>query len=218
MRVIAGLWFRVLRSFRRRRSCHEPHACGGCGTLSNAPASACGICGTYLCSADKNTVSCSDPGLNACGGCGALSNPPGTACGACGTFVCNAGRTAVSCSDPGFNACGGCGTLSNPPGSSCGVRGTYDCSTNKSSVFCVDCAAVLLVKREIQSVCDSFFSQVGPCARQGVGKLKLGQSRNWVKIGSIHSLVRFWYSLFGRWVGVVLEPDVEFGVRAFGCA
>jgi hypothetical protein len=38
------------------------NACGGCGALSAQPGTACGTCGTYVCSADKSSVHCNDPG------------------------------------------------------------------------------------------------------------------------------------------------------------
>jgi alpha-tubulin suppressor-like RCC1 family protein len=38
------------------------NACGGCGPLGSVPGSACGQCGKYVCSADKESVTCDDPG------------------------------------------------------------------------------------------------------------------------------------------------------------
>jgi hypothetical protein len=47
--------------------CQTANACGGCGTLSPGPNTKCGTCGTYVCSADKTSVSCNDPGTtNSC--------------------------------------------------------------------------------------------------------------------------------------------------------
>jgi len=37
------------------------NACEGCGVLSGTPGASCGSCGTYACSADKTSVSCSEP-------------------------------------------------------------------------------------------------------------------------------------------------------------
>jgi hypothetical protein len=43
------------------------NACGGCGTLAAAPGATCGTgCGHYVCSADKSSVSCSDPAATGC--------------------------------------------------------------------------------------------------------------------------------------------------------
>jgi hypothetical protein len=43
------------------------NACQGCGVLAAAPNSKCGTCGTYVCSADKTSVTCNDPGTtNSC--------------------------------------------------------------------------------------------------------------------------------------------------------
>jgi alpha-tubulin suppressor-like RCC1 family protein len=36
--------------------------CGGCGSLTARPGLACGQCGKFVCSPDKTTVSCDDPG------------------------------------------------------------------------------------------------------------------------------------------------------------
>ncbi|HMJ56989.1 MAG TPA: hypothetical protein VK540_33200, partial [Polyangiaceae bacterium] len=38
------------------------NACGGCGPLSATPGTSCGQCGTYVCAADKLSVTCNDPG------------------------------------------------------------------------------------------------------------------------------------------------------------
>jgi alpha-tubulin suppressor-like RCC1 family protein len=80
-----------------------PNACGGCAVLAGIPGARCGSCGTYVCSADKNSVACdNDPGLNACGGCGTLSGVPGTACGSCGTYVCSPDKASVACDHPDY--------------------------------------------------------------------------------------------------------------------
>jgi hypothetical protein len=44
------------------------NACGGCGVLAGAPNAACGNggCGKYVCSADKSSVTCSDPSVGGC--------------------------------------------------------------------------------------------------------------------------------------------------------
>jgi alpha-tubulin suppressor-like RCC1 family protein len=38
------------------------NACGGCGPLGATPGTPCGQCGTYVCSGDKTSVACDDPG------------------------------------------------------------------------------------------------------------------------------------------------------------
>jgi alpha-tubulin suppressor-like RCC1 family protein len=112
--------------------------CGGCAELTGTPGAACGLCGTFACNADKNSLNCdNDPGLNACNGCGTLSGAPGAACGSCGTFACSADKASVNCNnDLGINACGGCGVLAGAPGAKCLTCGVYACSADKSSVVC----------------------------------------------------------------------------------
>ena len=118
--------------------CDQENACGTCSALTAAPGSPCGTCGTYMCTAAKTAVSCSDPGTNACGGCGSLAAAPGAACGSCGKYVCTTAKTGVSCSDPGLNACGGCGSLAAAPGAACGSCGMYVCTAGNSAVSCSD--------------------------------------------------------------------------------
>jgi hypothetical protein len=61
--------------------CQSANACGGCGTLVATPGANCGTCGTYVCSADKTSVTCNDPGTtNSCPTwCTAQSVPSGVA-------------------------------------------------------------------------------------------------------------------------------------------
>lgn len=107
--------------------CQKPNdtnVCGGCGAIpptAGTPGAPCGACGTLTCSADKNSVVCTDPGLNSCGGCATLKAEPGTACGSgtCGVTVCS-GTERVTCAPPKY-----------PVGAQCGLCGTssYACAS-----------------------------------------------------------------------------------------
>lgn len=120
------------------------NACGGCGTLANAPGVACGSCSTlkYKCSDDKTQTICPGDDKNECGGCGTLANPVGKSCGTCNTksYVCTADKTNTMCSGDDANACGGCGTIASDklPGSTCGVCRTlvYVCLSDKTATTC----------------------------------------------------------------------------------
>ncbi|HLK36186.1 MAG TPA: hypothetical protein VKU41_05495 [Polyangiaceae bacterium] len=43
-------------------ACVMPNICGGCGTISGTLGGTCGMCGTLVCSADKTSLTCNDPG------------------------------------------------------------------------------------------------------------------------------------------------------------
>jgi hypothetical protein len=89
------------------------NACGGCGVLAGAPNASCGSgCGKYVCSADKSSVSCSDP---AAGGC------------------CIAGMAYASGTVKSDNTCQGC----TPAQSTTAWSARATCGNGNAGCTCV---------------------------------------------------------------------------------
>jgi hypothetical protein len=122
----------------------DHNKCGGCGTLTPALDTACGVCGSgkYACDATMvGKTACVDP------------VPPGspmkgTACGTCKTHVydCAPDGKSIICKggDVDTNACGGCSALPFAKDSACGVcGGTYACN-GSNAVKCTDANPVPL--------------------------------------------------------------------------